>query len=384
MVHSLNLQFKKTICAASIALALTSCTTFDAGKKDFKVTPLWAQDTLSSPNHKFRKVNRMTPVIYKNSVVIGNSYDGLVSYNLDTKNTNWKAPIDLGVEASGAMVRDTLFIGSNNGKIYSIDLIDGEINWSFDTKSEAVSEPLLDEGVLYFITASQSVYALDAVSGKQQWIYSRQDTSGGMTIRGGSKPAISEGILYVGFSDGAVVAISAKTGTEQWEITLNRNTKFKDIDSSPVIVGDLVYINSYDDKLYCLSKAKGEILWSSPYGGASTPLVVGETLFTTSSKGDFVALQKQDAKLLWQKSTKNGVFIDPLDFGDLVVTGESQGKLLFINKLNGETLGSFEPGRGVFSKPVVHRDKLYFISGEGNIYGIEAKYESKSSIYYLK
>lgn len=384
MVHSLKFSLTKLSSAALLTLGLLSCTTFDAGKKDFKVTPLWVQDTLMTANHKFRKVNRMTPVIYKNSVVVGNSYDGLVSYNLDTKNINWRANIELGVEASGSMVRDTLFIGSNNGKIYSIDLVDGEVNWTFDTKSEAVSEPLLDEGVLYFITASQSVYALDATNGKQQWIYSRQDTTGGMTIRGGSKPAISEGVLYVGFSDGAVVAISAKTGTEQWEITLNRNTKFKDIDSSPVIVGDLVYINSYDDKLYCLSKAKGEILWASPYGGASTPLVVGETLFTTSSKGDFVALNKQDAKLLWQKSTKNGVFIDPLDFGDLVVTGESQGKLLFMNKLSGETLGSFEPGRGVFSKPVVHKEKLYFISGEGNIYGLEAKYESKSSIYYLK
>ncbi len=377
-------ELKKIICTAFLFLITSSCTTFDAGKKQFKVTPLWVQDTLATANNKFRKVNRMTPVIYKNSVVVGNSYDGLVSYNLDTRNIIWRTRIDLGVEASGSMVKDTLFIGSNNGKIYSIDLADGEINWYFDTKSEVVSEPLLDEGILYFITASQSVYALDATNGKQQWIFSRQDTSGGMTIRGGSKPAISEGILYIGFSDGAVVAISAKTGTEQWEINLNRNTKFKDIDSSPVIVGDLIYINSFDDKLYCLSKAKGEILWSSPYGGASTPLIVGDTLFTTSSKGDFVALNKQDAKLFWQKSTKNGVFIDPLNFGDLVVTGESQGKLLFVDKKSGETAGSFEPGRGIFSKPVVHKEKLYFISGEGNIYGLEAKYESKSSIYYLK
>jgi outer membrane protein assembly factor BamB len=216
------------------------------------------------------------------------------------------------------------------------------------------------------------------------WIYSRQDTSGGMTVRGGSKPALHQGVLYVGFSDGSIVAINSKTGSEQWEQLLNRNTKFKDIDASPVIDGEQMFINSYDDKLYALSTAKGEILWSAPYGGASTPLVTEDTVYTSSSKGEFVALNRKNAELLWKKSTRKGVFIDPLLYGDLVVSGESQGKLVFFNKKDGEIVGSFEPGRGVFSKPALFKDRLYFISGEGNIYGVEAKYQSKSSIYYLK
>ena len=49
----------------------------------------------------------------------------------------------------------------------------------------------------------------------------------------------------------------------------------------------------------------------------------------------------------------------------------------------GETVGSFEPGRGVFSKPSIFENSIYFISGEGNIYGLRAQYEFKSSIYYL-
>jgi outer membrane protein assembly factor BamB len=190
--------------------------------------------------------------------------------------------------------------------------------------------------------------------------------------------------LYAGFSDGALVAFNAKTGSEQWEITLNRNTKFRDIDASPVIDGDYIYINSYDDKVYCLSKDKGEIIWNANYGGASTPVILGNKIFITSSKGEIVALSKKDGTEIWKNSTKLGVFTEPSVLNDFIVSGESQGKLLFFNAADGVKVGSFEPGRGVFSKPSIYGNNLYFISGEGNLYGLTARHENKSRIYYLK
>ena len=355
----------------------------EKSNRKFVVIPQWVQDTLVKKNNEFRKINRMSPVIYKNTVVVGNSIDGLVSYDLTTKNVKWRLAVPYGVEASGAAINDRLFVGSNNGRMYSVNLQNGEIVWSFDSKSELVSEPLLNEGVLYFVSGSQALYALDAASGKQLWIHSRQDTTNSMTIRGGSKPSIANDVIYVGFSDGALVALNAKTGTAQWEITLNRNSKFKDIDASPLIDGDYIFVNSYDDKVYCLSKEKGEIIWNAPYGGSTTPLVAGDRVFVTSSKGELVALSKKDGTLAWIRKTNDGVFSELSLFNDLIVTGETQGKLLFFNKATGETVGSFEPGRGVFSKPSIFENLIYFISGEGNVYGLKAQYEFKSSIYYL-
>lgn len=348
------------------------------------VDATWVQDTLAQKNMFFRKVNRMSPIIYKNSIIAGNSYDGLVTFDLQSKSEKWRTAIPYGVEAGAATINDRLFVGSNSGQMYSIDMASGEIIWVFDSKSELVSEPLLHNGILYFISGSQSLYALDASNGKQIWFYNRQDTTSSMSIRGGSKPTIANGVLYVGFSDGALVAINAQTGTEQWEITLNRNTKFKDIDASPLVDGDYIYINSYDDKIYCLSKDKGEIIWSAAFGGFSTPLLLDGALIVTSSKGELAALSKKDGQVLWVKKTNNGVFIEPSLFKSMIMTGESQGKLLFFDQKTGNQVGSFEPGRGVFSKPSVHNDFLYFISGEGNIYGLKAQFESKSSIYYLR
>ncbi|MBC7420748.1 MAG: PQQ-binding-like beta-propeller repeat protein [Bdellovibrio sp.] len=369
---------------------LGGCTSMSEKKtaknQNFVVTPFWSQDTLSRPNVGFRKINRMSPILYRDQIVVGNALDGLVSYDIQTKNETWRIDIPYGVESSGTQIRDRLFVGSNNGRMYSIDLGKGSVVWSFDTKSELVAEPLLHEGVLYFLSGSQSVFALDAVSGKQLWTYNRQDTSNLMTIRGGSRPAFSNGMIYVGFSDGSIVSINSKTGTPQWEITLNRNTRFKDIDSSPIVDGDFIYVNSYDDQLYCISKDKGEIIWKSPFGGSSTPLIFSDKIATTSSGGDLAVLLKREGTVVWKTKTQSGLFIDPGLMKGLLVTGESQGKLMFFDSLSGEVKGSFEPGRGVFSKPSISNDKtiVYFISGEGNVYGVKAQFDTKSSVYYLR
>ncbi|MFZ3229254.1 MAG: PQQ-binding-like beta-propeller repeat protein [Pseudobdellovibrio sp.] len=382
-------QLKKISLIIVVSLFFSSCSIFSRNEKindGVTLNVRWVRDTVAKKNEGFRKINRMSPVIYKNKVIVGNALDGLVSYDQISGQELWRIAIPYGVEASGTVIKDRLFIGSNNGKIYSIDLSLGSIVWVFDTKSEAVAEPLLNEGILFFISGNQSVFALDAVSGKQLWTYSRQDASNLMTIRGGSKPAFSNGILYVGFSDGSLVSFSAKTGTQQWEITLNKNTRFKDIDSSPVIDGDSIYISSYDDKLYCLSKNKGEIIWSLAGGGASTPIIVGDRIIFGSSKSEMISANKKDGKEVWKFKSNNGILSDPVLYKDFIISGESQGSLVLLDLLTGVKKASFEPGRGVFSRPTVQSDKnlIYFISGEGNAYSIGIDPVLSTSIYYLK
>lgn len=346
----------------------------------------WVRSSLAKKNEGFRKVNRMTPIIYKNLVIVGNALDGLVAYHQNNGQEVWHVDIPHGVEASGTLIKDRLFVGSNNGRLYSIDLTNAQIIWTFDTKSEVVAEPLLHDGILYFISGSQSIFALDAITGKQLWTYNRQDTANLMTIRGGSKPAFSNGILFVGFSDGSLVSFNAKTGTQQSEITLNKNTRFKDIDSSPVIDGDSIYINSYDDKLYCVSKSRGEIIWSIKGGGISTPLITGDKIIFTTSKGELIVASKKDGHELWRYQTDNGIITDPIIYQGLLVAGESMGSLIFLDLLDGHIKGSYEPGRGIFSKPNINTQNksLYFISGEGNAYSVRAELIQKAFISYLR
>ncbi len=247
----------------------------------------------------------------------------------------------------------------------------GTLIWKFETSHEIVSEPLLVNGVIYFLNAANALFSLDAETGKQLWVYNRQETAAKMTIRGGSRPSYSAGNLYVGFSDGSLVSLNSKTGTPQWEILLNKNLRFKDIDSSPVIDGDLIYINSYDDKIYCVSKNNGQIIWKSDFGGSTTPLISGDKLIVGSSRQQLASLNKQNGNLNWKKEL-SGISTDPVTAKGFVLIGESQGKLKLFDLLTGDLKTSFDPGRGIMSKIYVDsQQQIYFISGEGNIYGLK-------------
>jgi len=360
-----------TISFSSCAYLKQKVGSQSSDQKVISVKAEFVKDTLAKPNYGFRKINRFTPVLYKDLIVVANALEGLVAYDISDRTIKWSIAIPKGVESAGTMINSRLFVGGLNGVFYSIDMDSAKIVWEFDTKSEIVAEPLIHEGYVYFVSGGNILYCLDATNGRQIWVYNRQDTGTQMTVRGGAKPTISGDKIYEGFSDGSLVALNVKTGTPQWEVLLNKNTKFKDIDASPVIDGDIIYINSYDDKLYAVSKSSGTILWRSNYGGSSTPLIIGDRLVYTSSKGHLIVVSKSNGSLIWQNTSIKGIASDPIIHKGLVVVGESQGAVVFFDLMTGEIKAQFDPGRGVLGRLVSDKNKrVYFVSGEANLYGL--------------
>jgi len=366
-----------------LLLGLAGCTTVDRtlekwsdknnSKRQYEVRTAWIRQTTVKDNLGFRKINRMTPLLVGDLVIQGNGLDGLVAYERDTGREKWRLPIANGVEPSATAIRDRLFVGASDGEFYSIEASTGRVQWSFPTKAENLSAPLLEEGVVYFLAGNNVFYALDAATGRQLWLYSRQDTSQ-FSIRGGSQAALKNGTLYVGFSDGSLVALNAKSGAVVWELQLNRNKRFRDVDATPVVDENLIYIAGYDDKLYCVAADKGEILWRIDGGGYSAVTMAGDKIFYPTTNGEVWALKKSNGDKLWTYKLKEGIPTQVQLYKGTLVFGESQGKLRFLDPNTGAELGSMEPGRGILSTPQVDEknSRVYFISGEANLYAIDA------------
>lgn len=371
----------------TFAWPLTGCTTlvgsFDqtfekwrstnSSKREYKVKTAWVRQTTSQDNLGFRKINRMTPVLAGDLIIQGNGIDGLVAYERENGQEKWRLPIVNGIEPSAALIKDRLFIGASDGNFYSIEASTGKVQWSFPTKAENLSTPLLNEGVVYFLTGNNVFYALDAATGRQLWLYSRQDTSQ-FSIRGGSQAALNNGLLYVGFSDGSLVALNAKSGSAVWELQLNHNKRFRDIDATPVVNENQVFVAGYDDKLYCVSADKGEILWRIDGGGYSGVTLVGDKLFYPTTNGEVWALKKSNGDKIWSYKLHEGVATQVKTYKGSLVFGESQGKLKFLDINSGKELGGMEPGRGILSAPQVDEkmSRVYFISGEANLFAVDA------------
>lgn len=375
------------------AFGLVGCSTLDqwmaktAEKREFQVRQAWVRSGTEKDNLAFRKINRMTPLVAGDLVIEANALDGITAYNMETGSEIWRLRIENGVETGAALINDRVYFGASDGNFYCVSAKDGKVFWTFPTRTENVAEPLLDTatGVLYFLSGANSLYALDAESGRQIWLYSRQDASN-FSIRGGSKPALKDGNLFVGFSDGALVSINAKTGNLQWEIQLNKNKKFRDIDATPVVEGDSLYVSGYDDKLYAISTLKGDVQWKIDGGGYYPVTIAGDKLFYSTTAGEVLALDKTNGHKIWGYKLKEGIPTQARIYKGMAVFGESQGSLRFLDANSGKQAASFDPGRGIMSTPLVDdkTNRVYFISGEANVYAMEAKWAAPKWISYLE
>lgn len=372
----------KIIVSLFLGLSFTSCAQLQKlsaeGKERrvYTTHAVWVRQTTVKDNLAFRKINRMKPLLFMDLVIQGNAIDGMVAYDKSSGQEKWRLPVLNGVEAPATLINDRLFFGGLDGQFYSVQASTGQILWTFPTRIETLSEPLLQEGVIYFLTGNNSLYALDASNGKQLWLYTRQDTSS-LSIRGGSKPAYRNGTIYAGFSDGTLVALASNNGAVKWEKQLNRNKRFKDLDSQPVIEGDFLYITGYDDSIHCLRAATGENVWKFDRGGYGQILVQGDNLFYASSNSEMIALNKETGSKLWSFPLKEGIPTSPSLLKGVLVFGESQGKLRFLDPLSGKQISSFDSGKGILSQPMTDEksNSVYFISNEANLYRLEARWQ---------
>ncbi len=341
----------------------------------------WVRSTLNEEFLKYRRAHRMTPVFHESLVIQGNAIDGVVAYNRETASEVWRLDIENGVEGGVQISDGQVFFGASDGLFYSVNALNGRVNWTFPVRAETLSPPTVEGGVVYFQSGTDIVYALEANSGKQKWLYNRQTTTN-LSIRSSTRPAVDGDLVYVGFSDGFIVALSRQSGAMQWDKKLTRNTRFMDVDATPVIDGSSLYISSYDGSLFALNKASGQILWQFDEGGYTPVTLAKDTLYYSSTTGSVTALEKATGRKIWSSTVQQGIATRPVIFESFLLYGESEGALVVADARTGSILTRFAPGRGLLAAPAVSEvDRLiYFISNNANLYAMKLGYQKRAAL----
>jgi polyvinyl alcohol dehydrogenase (cytochrome) len=131
-----------------------------------------------------------------------------------------------------------IFVGSDNGYVYSLDAATGCVYWSFQARGgvrTAITVAPIKSGdarfALFFGDIRANVYAIDAATGKQLWT---DKTDPHQVARITGAPAYHDGRLYVPVSSveeavggnpkypcctfrGSLIAYDANTGARQWQ-----------------------------------------------------------------------------------------------------------------------------------------------------------------------
>jgi outer membrane protein assembly factor BamB len=265
---------------------------------------------------------------------------------------------------------DTVYFGADDGGLYALDAASGRERWVYRAKGPIASQPVFASDVVYFTTGENRIYAIDAHRGTWKWQYDREAPDS-FTIRGYPSPLVTNGRVYVGFSDGYLACLQATTGDVMWARSLAGDAaRFADIDSTPLLYRDTLYVSSYAAGVYALDPKDGSVRWRFDVEGATSVRARGGRLYFAAAKAGLHALDL-DGRLLWRQALAAGGELSPPTLvSRYVLVSSAQAGTYVADAVTGRLYQYFAPGQGVTSEATSDGKQVYVLSNGGYFYAL--------------
>jgi len=254
---------------------------------------------------------------------------------------------------------DFLYLSSEGekGTIFCYDIVKGKLDWQKDLGSSK-SSPLIRDDRIFLGTEIGRFYALNINGGDPVWQFERK----GKIL---SSPAYSEGLIFLGLDDGWFYALVEKTGGVRWKFKADGG-----IVSTPAIEDDKVLFGSLDGTVYCLDKNDGELIWKLEASGSiySSPAVTESSVFIGSNNGFLYKINLFSGEADWKFETFSPIHSPPLVVGDKVFFGSLDGRFYVLESVTGKLLRTYQTSGMITSSPVFYKGKIYVTSEDGYLY----------------
>ncbi len=174
--------------------------------------------------------------------------DGKLPAQLDLL---WSCKTGGPVKSSAAIVGGSVFVGSDDGFLYSLALATGKTNWAFKTGGCVESSPLVHEGRVLFGSDEPMFYALDAKTGKEVWKFPIGDKMPGSPnlVRA---PNGKDWNVVFGSHDARLYCLDAATGKSNWVYETGSG-----INGTPAVFAGKTALGGCDAMLHIVALTNG-------------------------------------------------------------------------------------------------------------------------------
>lgn len=313
----------------------------------------------------------------------------------------WKFKTDGKVFSSPAVYGNIAFVGSEDAKLYAINVETGKELWHFVTGGAISSSPAVFDNTVYFGSDDGFYYALDINSGKEIWKFKteREGKIGAKGLRGmlpadeymeeeydffKSSPVLGfqngKLAVFFGSTDGHVYALNATDGRLKW--------KFKTggaIRSTPTLYEGKVYVGSWDTYVYALDENTGKEVWK--YKTADDPelrvlegiqaslTAANGKVFLGARDGFLHALDAETGALKWKYDGNRSWILSTASLkGNILYTSTSDSyRFIALDALSGKEIYSMETNGYVFSSAAIAGDNVIFGDFSGMLFIVDAQ-----------
>ena len=169
-----------------------------------------------------------------------------------------------------------------------------------------------------------------------------------------SSPVIENKTIYFGGDDGNVYALDAETGRQVWKMKTRGP-----VPATPAVASGVVYVGSYDGNFYALDSVNGALKWK----------------FATEGERRF------EAKGMHGFQPKNQTIADPYDIflsspvvaEGAVYFGSGDGNIYALDAATGDLKWKFKTGDVVHASPAFANGIVFVGSWDSYFYAVDAK-----------
>lgn len=380
------LQYYRILMMISLSILISSCTQVEDYMfgKDNTPTPSklkhikevvsftqrWSVNT-----GKAGKTNaylKLAPVIF-HGVVYTASPEGAVQA---TKKGNgkilWSQQLPYHLVSGPVVDHDYIIVTTDSSSVVVLEKKDGSVRWKANLSGDALAKPVVADGQVFVKTIDGNLYAYQLKTGEKLWVVDHGSPS--LILKASSSPVVMDKLVLVGFSDGRLDAIERKTGLIVWQRNIAYASggsdveRLIDIDADPIVIGDEIYLASYQGYVGALSLKNGEFVWRKPASIYKNIVISGGTLYYVDNDSVVWAINRTNGQVLWkQPALKARNLTEPVLMGNRLLVGETGGLLHGLNINNGELVSRISTTGPVYAAPVVDGSSVYVLTANAQL-----------------
>jgi outer membrane protein assembly factor BamB len=299
---------------------------------------------------------------------------------------------------------------SHGGDLHCLDARTGAERWKFSPEpAQVTTSPIIWQNLIVLGASDACVYGLNAMSGRQQW---RRICAGSIS----RDPLLLNGQVMVAGGNTAY-GIDPRSGAAEWSCPLDSAPK-----KGPVTDGSMLYFLCQDSTVQCIDPDIPRLRWTQPVergpsafgpmvagrnvivasgnklvllsrttgnsrakempaGIGAAPTLADDTLFVPSVDGEIYTLYPRSAARKHGPSLSVGLPVTaaPLVTRDYIVAATASGVIHLLDRNTGAVRWAFRcvapeqpTGQaaqfGVYAPVVSGDDRLYCLSGTGDLY----------------
>lgn len=144
--------------------------------------------------------------------------------------------------------------------------------------------------------------------------------------------------------------------------------------TTPIVVGDRVFLGSGDARMVALDRTDGTLVWEFPTTGPihSTPTFAENHIYFGLLDGRVIALDSDTGGLIWEYETANPVLGSILVKNGTAYVGSGDHTLYALDAATGEELWTWQTSGWITSTPVLLEDDILAVASmDGFVYFLD-------------